>query len=59
MECFDTGHVASAGPAHPQGLLERPFEFSFILGVTAASPPRPENIIANAQPAPRPTRRGR
>jgi uncharacterized protein (DUF849 family) len=33
MECFDTGHVGSHVVLEELGLLERPYHFSFIMGV--------------------------
>ncbi len=33
MECFDTGHAASHVVLEDLGLLERPYHFSFIMGV--------------------------
>ncbi|MCZ7586060.1 MAG: 3-keto-5-aminohexanoate cleavage protein [Deltaproteobacteria bacterium] len=33
MECFDSGHVSTVYPLIDQGLLEPPFQFSFIMGV--------------------------
>lgn len=34
LECFDTGHTTSIWPLLDMGLLRRPLQFSFILGVT-------------------------
>ncbi|MCC6996199.1 MAG: 3-keto-5-aminohexanoate cleavage protein [Deltaproteobacteria bacterium] len=33
LECFDTGHAASAEPLIDMGLLSAPYHFSFIMGV--------------------------
>ena len=33
LECFDTGHAASAEPLIDMGLLQAPYHFSFIMGV--------------------------
>lgn len=38
MECFDTGHVYSHTVLEELGLLERPYHFSFIMGVLGGIP---------------------
>jgi 3-keto-5-aminohexanoate cleavage enzyme len=38
MECFDTGHVASHQVLADLGLIERPYHFSFIMGVMGGIP---------------------
>ncbi|HVM12672.1 MAG TPA: 3-keto-5-aminohexanoate cleavage protein [Actinomycetota bacterium] len=45
MECFDVGHVGSAYPLIDMGVLEPPYEFSFILGVDGGVPATTKNII--------------
>ncbi len=39
MECFDAGHVANSYPLIDMGLLEAPFQYSLILGVTGGIAP--------------------
>ncbi len=38
MECFDAGHVANSYPLIDMGLLERPLQYSLILGVVGGIP---------------------
>ena len=38
MECFDTGHVYSHTVLEQMGLLEKPYHFSFIMGVLGGIP---------------------
>lgn len=33
LECFDTGHVASAEPLIDMGILKPPYDFSLVMGV--------------------------
>lgn len=44
LECFDSGHAASVGPLYDMGLLKRPTQFSFILGVLGGIPVSPESL---------------
>ena len=45
MECFDVGHVGTAFPLIDMGVLQPPYEFSFILGVDGGVPATTKNII--------------
>ena len=38
-ECFDTGHIGNTAPLIDMGLLEKPVQFSLILGVLGGAPP--------------------
>lgn len=38
LECFDTGHVASHVVLEDLGLLEKPYHFSFVMGVLGGAP---------------------
>ncbi|NOY27988.1 MAG: 3-keto-5-aminohexanoate cleavage protein [Oligoflexia bacterium] len=38
LECFDTGHTATAAPLMDMGLLRPPLELSFIMGVLGGLP---------------------
>ena len=52
MECFDVGHVASALPLIDMGVLEPPYEFSFILGVDGGVPASTRNLLTMADNLP-------
>jgi 3-keto-5-aminohexanoate cleavage enzyme len=43
-ECFDSGHLAGAGPLIDMGLLEVPASFSLVVGVLGGSPATPEAL---------------
>jgi len=45
LECFDVGHIGNAAPLIDMGLLERPLQFSLILGVLGGIPPTAENLV--------------
>jgi uncharacterized protein (DUF849 family) len=38
LECFDTGHTNSTWPLYDMGLLKKPTQFSFIMGVLGGLP---------------------
>lgn len=44
LECFDTGHIGNTRPLIDMGLLQAPYEFSFIMGVLGGIPATAENI---------------
>ncbi|HET6610737.1 MAG TPA: 3-keto-5-aminohexanoate cleavage protein [Kofleriaceae bacterium] len=52
MECFDTGHVASAAVLEDLGLLAAPYHFSFIMGVMGGIPATARHLAFQAQNAP-------
>ena len=52
MECFDTGHTASHEVLADLGLLERPFHFSFIMGVLGGIPATARHLAFQAQNIP-------
>lgn len=52
MECFDTGHVASATVLEDLGLLDKPYHFSFIMGVMGGIPATARHLGFQAQNAP-------
>ncbi|MBI4509127.1 MAG: 3-keto-5-aminohexanoate cleavage protein [Deltaproteobacteria bacterium] len=52
MECFDTGHVASHEVLEDLGLLERPYHFSFIMGVLGGIPATARHLAFQAQNVP-------
>ena len=41
-ECFDTGHVRSVRMYEHNGILQRPYHVSFVMGVASGMPTRPE-----------------
>ena len=43
-ECFDTGHIRSIDLFEQNGILQRPFRLSLIMGVQSGMPSRPEWI---------------
>ncbi|NOZ87560.1 MAG: 3-keto-5-aminohexanoate cleavage protein [Deltaproteobacteria bacterium] len=45
MECFDAGHVANSYPLIDMGLLEPPFQYSLILGVTGGIAPTIDSLL--------------
>jgi len=52
LECFDVGHTNSIGPLLDQGLLKRPLQFSFIMGVLGGIRATVENLALQAREAP-------
>jgi 3-keto-5-aminohexanoate cleavage enzyme len=44
LECFDAGHTNSTGPLYDMGLLKKPTQFSFIMGVLGGIPPSVEAL---------------
>jgi len=38
LECFDAGHTSSVGPLYDMGVLKKPTQFSFIMGVLGGLP---------------------
>ncbi len=53
MECFDTGHVNTVYPLIDQGVLEPPFQFSFIMGVVGGIDNSTESLAHMKLLAPR------
>src|SRR5438477_12354662 len=51
LECFDVGHTNSIGPLIDKGLLKRPLQFSFIMGVLGGIRATAENLAAQAREA--------
>src|SRR3954452_6444374 len=52
LECFDVGHTNSIGPLLDKGLLARPLQFSFIMGVLGGIRATCENLAAQARETP-------
>src|SRR5438067_12664154 len=52
LECFDVGHTNSIGPLIDKGLLKRPLQFSFIMGVLGGIRATAENLAAQARETP-------
>ncbi|MSP16098.1 MAG: 3-keto-5-aminohexanoate cleavage protein [Myxococcales bacterium] len=52
MECFDTGHTASHEVLADLGLLERPYHFSFVMGVTGGIPATARHLAFQASNIP-------
>lgn len=52
MECFDTGHVASYQVLEQLGLIERPYHFSFIMGVLGGIPATARHLAFQASNIP-------
>jgi 3-keto-5-aminohexanoate cleavage enzyme len=52
MECFDTGHVGSHVVLEELGLLERPYHFSFIMGVLGGIAASARHLAFQADHAP-------
>lgn len=44
LECFDTGHIGNSAPLIDMGLLQPPYQFSFIMGVLGGIPASAENL---------------
>jgi uncharacterized protein (DUF849 family) len=52
LECFDVGHTNSIWPLLDKGLLNRPLQFSFIMGVLGGIRASSENLALQAREAP-------
>ncbi len=52
LECFDVGHTNSIGPLLDKGLLKRPLQFSFIMGVLGGLRATAENLAVQARETP-------
>jgi uncharacterized protein (DUF849 family) len=52
MECFDTGHLHSYTVLEDLGLLEKPYHFSFIMGVLGGIPATARHLAFQAQNVP-------
>ncbi len=52
LECFDVGHTNSIGPLLDMGLLKRPIQFSFIMGVLGGIAPTMDNLALQARQIP-------
>jgi uncharacterized protein (DUF849 family) len=52
MECFDTGHVYSHTVLEDLGLLEKPYHFSFIMGVLGGIPATARHLAFQASNIP-------
>ena len=52
LECFDVGHTNSIGPLLDKGLLKRPLQFSFIMGVLGGIRATAENLAMQAHETP-------
>jgi len=52
MECFDTGHVYSHKVLEDLELLEKPYHFSFIMGVLGGIPATAHHLAFQAQNVP-------
>jgi uncharacterized protein (DUF849 family) len=48
LECFDAGHTESIWPLIDMGLLKRPIQFSFILGVLGGFSAKTKNLVHQA-----------
>ncbi len=52
MECFDTGHVHSHTVLQEMGLLQKPYHFSFIMGVLGGIPATARHLAFQADNIP-------
>jgi uncharacterized protein (DUF849 family) len=52
MECFDTGHAFSHTVLEDLGLIDRPYHFSFIMGVLGGIPATARHLAFQAQNVP-------
>jgi len=52
MECFDTGHMHSHTVLESLGLLDKPYHFSFIMGVMGGIPATARHLAFQAQNVP-------
>lgn len=54
-ECFDTGHIGNVFPLIDMGLIEKPIQFSLILGVLGGAPPEVRTLAHMAELLPQPS----
>jgi 3-keto-5-aminohexanoate cleavage enzyme len=52
LECFDAGHIHNVLPLLDQGLLVKPLQFSFIMGVLGGMPARVADLVHQAGAVP-------
>ena len=52
MEVFDNGHINNANPLIDMGLLEKPYCFSFVMGVLGGIPHSTANILHQSRSVP-------
>lgn len=52
LECFDTGHIGNIRPFLESGELERPIDFSLVMGVLGGIPPSIENLAHQVRQLP-------
>lgn len=52
MEVFDNGHIHNAAPLIDMGLLQKPYVFSFVMGVLGGIPISTQNILHQAATVP-------
>jgi uncharacterized protein (DUF849 family) len=52
LECFDTGHIGNTRPLLQDGVLERPFHVSLIMGVLGGIPATVENLAHQVRQLP-------
>ncbi|MBZ0253534.1 MAG: 3-keto-5-aminohexanoate cleavage protein [Candidatus Methylomirabilis sp.] len=52
LECFDTGHIGNIRPLMDMGILQRPIQFSFIMGVLGGIAPTAENLAHQTRQIP-------
>jgi uncharacterized protein (DUF849 family) len=56
LECFDTGHVASAQVLVDLGLLDAPHHYSFVMGVMGGIPATARHLAFQAESVPKGSR---
>ena len=52
LECFDTGHVGNTRPLLTDGVLDRPFHASLVMGVLGGIPATVENLAHQVRQLP-------
>ena len=52
MEVFDNGHINNASPLIDMGLLQKPYVFSFVMGVLGGIPISTQNLLHQAASVP-------
>lgn len=52
MEVFDNGHINNAMPLIDMGLLQKPYVFSFVMGVLGGMPISTQNLLHQAASVP-------
>jgi uncharacterized protein (DUF849 family) len=52
MEVFDNGHINNAMPLIDMGLLQKPYVFSFVMGVLGGIPISTKNLLHQAASVP-------